>query len=263
MHALLLWLRAEWDRLLGSALIVAGGASLVATYQAVANDRFVAEQLADLASGGLGGMFLVAVGVMLRLQADLHDEWRKLDRIEAALRGEPLPDPAEVLAEARSGSSVARPAARVLEPALATPAELPTLSPPGRRAGVLAAAGLVVSAVVVALGYHRAADTGDVADATTGLGIGVAGLVLAGVVVGLVHLVGRTRLGARKGHLLGGFLRPVPVAAAGESGFVLVAPGLSRFHRDGCPTLSRTTPTRLRRADVDRSLTACQICGAS
>jgi hypothetical protein len=245
MNALLLWLRAEWDRILGTVLILAGGACLVATYQAVANDRFVAEQLADVASGGLGGLFFVAVGVMLRLQADLHDEWRKLDRIEAALRGEPLPDPSEVMTDLTDVTDVSdrKPATPALQPALI-------------------AVGLVLSGAVVALGYHRAADTGDVADATTGLGIGVAGLVFAAVVVGLTQLVGRGRLATRKGHLLGGFLRPAALAAA-DNGFVLVAPGLTRFHRDGCPTLSRTTPTRLARSDVNGSLSACQICGAS
>lgn len=101
--------------------------------------------------------------------------------------------------------------------------------------------------------------------ATTGLGIAVAGLVVAGVVVGLTQLVGRSRLAVRKGRLLG-FLRPEPavaVAGATASGFVLVAPGLSRFHRDGCPTLARTAATRLPRSEVDGRLTACQICGAS
>jgi hypothetical protein len=272
MRTMWLWLRAEWDRILGTVLIVAGGICLVATYQAVANDRFVAEQMADLASGGLGGLFLVAVGVMLRLQADLHDEWRKLDRIEAALTGEALPDPAEVLAEARNGSAVRR-AQPELQPALATPTGTGEGGPSGRHRsrapGLAAGAALALAAAVVALGYHHAARTGDVSDATTGLGIGVAGLVIAGAVVGLAQLVGRGRLATRKGQLLGPFLRPAPAALAGAgagaaaTGFVLVAPGLTRFHHDGCPTLARTEAIRLPRSEVDGRLTACQICGAS
>jgi hypothetical protein len=235
--------------------------------------------MADLASGGLGGLFLVAVGVMLRLQADLHDEWRKLDRIEAALRGEALPEPAEVLAVARNGTPhhSVRPE---LQPALSGSAlagsvrvdsvsgESPAEAT-GRRLrapGLLTAGALAVAAAVVGLGYHHAAGTGDVGGATTGLGIGVAGLVVAGVVVGLTQLVGRSRLAARKGRLLAPFLRPEPamaLAGATSNGFVLVAPGLSRFHRDGCPTLARTAATRLPRSEVDGCLTACQICGAS
>ncbi|HET9772209.1 MAG TPA: hypothetical protein VFS16_15050 [Acidimicrobiia bacterium] len=289
MSTLVLWLRAEWDRILGTVLIVAGGISLALTYQAVANDRFVAEQMADLASGGLGGLFLVAVGVMLRLQADLHDEWRKLDRIEAALRGTPLPEPAEVLAGARNGAT-ARPSARPeLQPALAAgpgsgadpgagtgpgngtdigAGADPVAGAAGRRRrapGFAAGAAMLAAGVVVVLGYDRAAGTGDVADATDGLAVGVAGLVLAGLVIGLSQLVGRSRLAARKGRLLAPFLRPAPAAAlaGAASGFVLVAPGLTRFHHEGCPTLDRTEATRLRRSDVNGSLTACQICGAS
>ena len=264
MHSLALWLRAEWDRIVGTALIVVGGLSLVLTYQAVANDRFVAEQMADLASGGLGGLFLVAVGIMLRLQADLHDEWRKLDRIEAALRGEPLPEAAELLAGARQGTVVERdpvPPRPELQPAFAESGQR------GRRLrAVLAAAGLVVAAVIVAVGYDRAAGTGNVADATGGLGIAVAGLLVASTVVGTTQLVGRGRLASRKSHLLASFLRPAPAgvpALAGTGGFVFVAPGLTRFHLDGCPTLSRTEAERLPRSEVNGALTPCRICGAS
>jgi len=261
MQSLALWLRAEWDRILGTLLVVAGGLCLVVTYQAVANDRFVAEQMADVASGGLGGLFFVAVGIMLRLQADLHDEWRKLDRIEAALRGEPLPDAAELLAAARQGPALRRAPGPELQPALSRSGQR------GRRLpAVLTGGGLAVAAAIVFLGYHRAAGTGDVADATGGLGVGVAGLLVAGAVVGVTQLIGRSRLAARKGRLLAPFLRPVPaaaVAAAGTAGVVLVAPGLTRFHLDGCPTLSGTRATRLPRQEVNGGLSPCQICGAS
>src|SRR5581483_2749023 len=36
-------------------------------------------------SGGLGGVFLLGIGATLYMSADMHDEWRKLDRIEAAI----------------------------------------------------------------------------------------------------------------------------------------------------------------------------------
>jgi hypothetical protein len=260
MQSLVLWLRAEWDRILGTILVVAGGLSLVATYEAVANARFVAEQMADLASGGLGGLFLVAVGITLRLQADLHDEWRKLDRIEAALLGTPLPDPAELLAGARQGPLVQPEPRAELQPAFARAG--------GRRRlpAFLGGVGLAVAAVIVGLGYHRAAGTGDIADATGGLGIGVAGLLVACAAVGVTQLIGRSHLAARKGRLLGPFLRPAATATTamvGAGGFVLVAPGLTRFHLDGCPTLSRTETTRLPRQEINGSLTPCRICGAS
>jgi hypothetical protein len=37
-------------------------------------------------SGGVGGLFFLAVGGTLWLSADLRDEWRKLDAIDAAIR---------------------------------------------------------------------------------------------------------------------------------------------------------------------------------
>jgi len=87
-----IWFRAQWDRLLGTTCLTAGAVVLLLTFQRVANSRFVADQIARVTSGGLGAMVLVAVGMMLRLQADLHDEWRKLDRIESVVRGEDPPD---------------------------------------------------------------------------------------------------------------------------------------------------------------------------
>jgi hypothetical protein len=50
--ALLIWLQAEWDRM----------------------------------TGGVIGLFLLGTGATFILLADLHDEWRKLDRIEMQLR---------------------------------------------------------------------------------------------------------------------------------------------------------------------------------
>ena len=48
---------------------------------------FVADQLSYLMSGGILGLFLLGTGDTFILLADLHDEWRKLDRVEMQLRG--------------------------------------------------------------------------------------------------------------------------------------------------------------------------------
>jgi len=82
------WLRAEWDRAAAVALVILGLIFLAVGYNGVANSPYVAEELAYLASGAVGGLFLLGCGATLWLSADLHDEWRKLDRIEAAIRGE-------------------------------------------------------------------------------------------------------------------------------------------------------------------------------
>jgi hypothetical protein len=60
--------------------------ALLLGYRGVSESLSTGRQLSYLISGGVGGLMLVAVGVTLLLSADLHDEWRKLDRIEEALR---------------------------------------------------------------------------------------------------------------------------------------------------------------------------------
>ncbi len=82
---LMTWLRAEWDRVLGFTLIGLGAILLVLGYLGVSDSPYVAELLSYIASGGLGGLFLLGAGATLLILADLHDEWRKLDRIEHLL----------------------------------------------------------------------------------------------------------------------------------------------------------------------------------
>jgi hypothetical protein len=261
MPNLRLWLRAEWDRVLGTAFIAAGAVLLVVTYQGVANSRFVADQAAYLASGGLGGLFLLAVGAMLRIQADLHDEWRKLDRIEAALRGEALPDPGAVLAASRATPSTAPGPRREPVPAGASAAGWS----PGwktsrlRRPLTLAAVGLAVA--VGGAGFQHSANAGAADRAFGGLATGVAGVTLAALVAGAHTLSLRRRIGMRKVALLAGWLAPAAAADTGVPGVVVVGDGLTRFHTEGCPTLTRARTARIPRAEVgDR--TPCAICGA-
>ena len=89
---LMTWLRAEWDRVLGFTLIALGAVLLVLGYLGVSDSPYVSEQLSYIVSGGLGGLFLLGAGATLLILADLHDEWRKLDRVEAMLSGQiPFP----------------------------------------------------------------------------------------------------------------------------------------------------------------------------
>ena len=263
MPNLRLWLRAEWDRVLGTALIAVGAVVLLVTYQGVANSRFVADQASYLASGGLGGLFLLAVGAMLRIQADLHDEWRKLDRIEAALRGETLPDPDAVLA--RAGAAPAPPRALRGEPlpagASAVGLRLDWRASRLRRPLGLAAVGLAAAVAVVAAGFQHSANSGAADRAFGGLATGVAGVALAALVVGAYTVALRRRLGVRKVALLAGWLAPTGAAEVPVPGVVLVGDGLSRFHTEGCPTLARARTTHIPRADVGNR-TPCAICGA-
>lgn len=78
-------LRTQRDRL---GAIIAGLAAVVVLilgWYGVSGTAYPAEQLPYIISGGIGGLFLLGISSLLWLSADLHDEWRKLDRIERAI----------------------------------------------------------------------------------------------------------------------------------------------------------------------------------
>jgi hypothetical protein len=89
------WLRAEWDRFLAWGLLVVGAVLLVVGAVQVADHRYLADQLSFIMSAGLGGLGCIGFGAGLIVSADLHDEWRKLDRLEEILAE--TPDRAAVL----------------------------------------------------------------------------------------------------------------------------------------------------------------------
>lgn len=98
-------LRTQWDRAAAIGCTVLGALLLVIGWVGVSDTAYVAEQVPYVASGGVGGLFLLAVGATLWVSADLRDEWRKLDRIEEAMVGGALrwvadeaPEPAPVRA---------------------------------------------------------------------------------------------------------------------------------------------------------------------
>ena len=80
------WLRSEWDRVLGFSLVALGAIFLVVAYSGVSGSPYAAEQLSYIVSGGLGGLFCLGAGATFLITADIHDEWRKLDQVEDALR---------------------------------------------------------------------------------------------------------------------------------------------------------------------------------
>jgi hypothetical protein len=80
------WLRLQWDRASAWACVVAGAVCLIVGWFGVSGESLPGKQLPYIASNGLGGIFLLGTGAMLWISADLRDEWRKLDSIEAAIR---------------------------------------------------------------------------------------------------------------------------------------------------------------------------------
>lgn len=78
---LMTWVRNQWDRVGAWVLVALGGVALVLGWVGVTGTPYTFEQIPYVISGGLGGLFLLGVGAMLWISADLRDEWRKLDRL--------------------------------------------------------------------------------------------------------------------------------------------------------------------------------------
>lgn len=58
---------------------------LIAGWVGVSATAFPGEQMPYVVSGGLVGIFLLGLGGVLWLSADLRDEWRELARLERAV----------------------------------------------------------------------------------------------------------------------------------------------------------------------------------
>jgi hypothetical protein len=77
---------AQWDRVAAWVAVALGLLLLLIGWLGVSDTGYVFEQIPYVVSGGIGGLFLLGLGAMLWLSADLRDEWRKLDTLELALR---------------------------------------------------------------------------------------------------------------------------------------------------------------------------------
>jgi hypothetical protein len=86
--SVLKWARTQWDRVGAWFLIAAGALAIFVGWNGVSTEALTAKQVPYIVSGGIGGLFLLGVGAMLWLSADLRDEWRKLDAIERNTRVE-------------------------------------------------------------------------------------------------------------------------------------------------------------------------------
>lgn len=79
------WLRLGWDRAGAWACVVLGAVALVLGWIGVSDKLYTAEQVPYVISAGFGGLFLLGLGGILWLSADLRDEWTQLDKIEELL----------------------------------------------------------------------------------------------------------------------------------------------------------------------------------
>jgi hypothetical protein len=268
------WVRAEWDRAAGYALIVLGAVLLIIGYFGVRRSPYVAEELAFIISGGLGGLFLLGLGGIFLLSADLQDEWRKLDRIEEILLRH-LPDdsgeaPRSGAAQAVERSEVAEepglvPTARNL--LAAVPARPPARI---RRLVGLGGAGVVVALVVLVAAWQRASSSTDPAPAFRATALASAALVLLAAVAASAGLRVRRRLAGREVLLLGSLAMAdatlsVRFADAALSGAptgqrVLMADGLHFYHHPGCATLAGLDARSVDLAALPPGAEPCGLC---
>jgi hypothetical protein len=81
-------LRSQWDRAIAIACAIGGAFALLIGWIGTSGTEHVAEQIPYIVSAGLTGIFLLGVGAVLWITADLRDEWRELRRVGTMLERE-------------------------------------------------------------------------------------------------------------------------------------------------------------------------------
>lgn len=117
-------LRALADRLTAWVAIGLGLLALLLGYLGVKDTAYVVEQLPYVISGGLLGLFLLGLGAVLLLSADLRDQWRALldirDELSTAneaglplpIQPMPSPSPRDAPTDVSADDIVASPSSR-------------------------------------------------------------------------------------------------------------------------------------------------------
>jgi hypothetical protein len=85
MSNLLTYLKAQWDRAIAVACLLAAAVVLINGYVGISGTPHVAQQLPYFISAGALGVVLCAVAGMMWVSADLRDEWRELRSLRQEL----------------------------------------------------------------------------------------------------------------------------------------------------------------------------------
>jgi hypothetical protein len=101
MREFLAWARNQPDRLAGWLCIAVGALALLLGWVGASGEAIAGDQIPYVISGGLFGIFLLGLGGVLLLSADLRDEWRQLERLERTLAADQEPDPEPTAPTAR------------------------------------------------------------------------------------------------------------------------------------------------------------------
>lgn len=265
------WLKSQRDRVAAWLLIAIGGLCILGGWLGVTNTVQVYNQLTYLVSGAIVGLFFLGVGIALLLSADFHDEWRKLDRIEAALRGRPLPEVDEILDlndEGRAAPSGAVRSKSESESVMMASATAPgAVALPIRRELAWAVPGLAVSIALIAVAWIKSTNSTNAQVGADALLIAVYGIFACGIGVALHSRWLRQSLAQRKGALLVPLL---PVMAeveaddidlASTDGTFYVSEGGKRYHRAHCAIVASQKAVPATPAQVTK-LVACELCNA-
>ncbi|HVW33154.1 MAG TPA: hypothetical protein VHL53_11485 [Acidimicrobiia bacterium] len=239
--------------------MAAGSISLVAGVRLLGASPYGAEEVAFVISGGLGSLLAVGLAIFLFITADLRDETAKLDRLEFALGGRPLPDPRRLIATAPVDESAGR-------------AAVPSAGH-GPRAAFAVAVPVVLGGAILIHAWHRAAATPHLERALGGLfegliGVGLALFALAGVaarnrrsVVQRLHgLFGAAGLASSAPRRSPERPRPTEGPPPDRSDGDWTAPGLRRVHRRTCAALQPKLADARPVSTDDSALESCLLC---
>jgi hypothetical protein len=272
------FLRAEWDRVAGYAFVFAGAVALVFGFIGVRTAADVIDEISYLVTGGIGAIFLLGVGATLLLSADLHDDFRKLHRVEEKLddihralaerhpdlvvdvRPAAPNDPAPSDPDGPHAAAVAgRPAGQAPEPAVVRAAGLLAV----RRYRHLALSGGVVVTVLFVAGALVTANQASTDHMAGSVGLALSGGMLIAVVAGVMVGQLKGRLERQTLAAVGPWLAAdddtgtTMTAAAAE---VWVVDGLALYHRAGCRALDGRAASGWDRATLTSGLRPCGLC---
>jgi hypothetical protein len=264
------FLRAEWDRLAGYACLLAGAVALVFGFAGVRNAADVVDEISYLVTGGIGAVFLLGVGATLLLSADLHDDFRKLHRVEEKLDHiyRVLAAEHPELVDARRPADPPAPAAPVEATGDTPRAAVPT--PAAAVPGVLAVArfrrlafgAILVAGVLFLAGSLGAANEPGTDDIARPVGLALTGAMLVAVMAGVMAGQLKGRLERQQLAALGPWLS-VPAATAAPTApaaEVWVVDGLTLYHRAGCRALDGRAARAQHPGALAPGVRPCGLC---
>lgn len=115
--------------------------------------------------------------------------------------------------------------------------------------------------VLLALGWYQASGQVTIRGQLTWLNVSLAGVGLGGVANGAWLLRGRQAVGMARSALLQDRGIPGPAPKRGPDGTPVTGPGMTRFHRAGCPfAAGKVVEPAPRAAHERQGLVPCEVC---